>query len=107
MTEQRALEILGMADVYDLAAAYSEYMSEELNDPDGALYAVDELDELLYGCSFTDIMNKVFYGEYSPSADFIAFDGYGNFESVDARDVVDFITSRLDSDDLKAVAAML
>lgn len=96
-----------MADVYDLAAAYSEYMSEELNDPDGALYDVDELDELLYGCSFTDIMNKVFYGEYSPSADFIAFDGYGNFESVDARDVVDFITSRLDSDDLKAVAAML
>lgn len=107
MTEQRTLEILGMADVYDLAAAYSEYMSEELNDPDGALYVVDELDEILYGCSFADIMNKVFYGDYSPSAEFLTFDGYGNIESVDARDVVDFITSRLDSDDIKAIAAML
>lgn len=107
MTNEKAMRIINNADVYDLAAAYSEYMSEELNDPDSALYDVDELDEILYGLSPIDIMNKVFYGDYAPSADFITFDGYGNFESVAARDVVEFVTFRLDSDDLKAVAAML
>ena len=107
MTNEKAMRIIDNADVYDLAAAYSEYMSEELNDPDSALYDVDELDEILYGLSPIDIMNKVFYGDYAPSAEFFTFDGYGNIESVDARDVVDFITSRLDDDDIKAVAAML
>lgn len=107
MTNEKALNIIENADVYDLAAAYSEYMSEELNDPDSTLYNVDELGEILYGLSPIDIMNKVFYGDYAPSADFITFDGYGNFESVAARDVVDFITTRLDDDDIKAVAAML
>ena len=107
MTNEKALNIIENADVYDLAAAYSEYMSEELNEPDSALYDVDELGEILYGLSPIDIMNKVFYGDYAPSADFITFDGYVNFESVQASDVVEFVTSRLDDDDIKAVAAML
>jgi len=107
MTNEKALKIIEGADVYDLAAAYSEYVAEECNDPDSALYAIDEVDELLYGLSYLDVMNKIFYGDYSPAADFFTFDGYGNIESVQASDVVEFVTFRLDSDDLKAVAAML
>lgn len=107
MTNEKAMRIIDNADVYELATAYSEYMSEELNDPDSALYAVDSMDELFYGYSLAQFADRIFYGDYSPSADFFTFDGYGNIESVDARDVVDFITSRLDDDDIKAVAAML
>lgn len=107
MTNEKALKIIEGADVYDLAAAYSEYVAEECNDPDSALHAIAEVDELLYGLSYLDVMNKIFYGDYSPAADFFTFDGYRNIESVQASDVVEFVTFRLDSDDLKAVAAML
>lgn len=98
---------MGNADLYDLAAAYSEYMAEELNDPDGALYAVEDFDDLMTGFAPSEIRNMIFYGDYSPSADFFTFDGCGNIESVQASDVVEFVTSRLDDDDIKAVAAML
>ena len=107
MTNEKALKIIEGADVYDLAAAYSEYVAEECNDPDNALYDVDEFDELMTGFNPSDLANMIFYGDYSPSADFFTFDGYGTIESVDARDVVDFITSRLDVDDMAAVAEML
>ena len=107
MTKDEIMEVLESAGVYELAAAYSEYMAEELNDPDSAIFAVDELDEILYGVSYVDIMNKVFYGDYSPSAEFFTFDGYGNIESVHASDVVDFITFRLDDEDLAELAERL
>lgn len=107
MTNEKALQIIESADVYDLTAAYSEYMSEELNDPDRALYAVEEMDELFYGYGLSQFADRIFYGDYSPSAEFFTFDGYGNVESVHASDVVEFVTFRLDSDDIKAVAAML
>lgn len=107
MTEKRALEIIDNADLCDLAAAYSEYMSEELNDPDSALYSMWEFDDIAGNFTPSDLVNMIFYGDYAPSAEFFTFDGYGNIESVHAFDVVDFITSRLDSDDLKAVAEML
>lgn len=107
MTNEKALQIIDNAGIYELAAAYSEYMSEELNDPDSALYAVDSMDELFYGYSLAQFADRIFYGAYSPSADFFTFDGYGNIESVQAYDVVEFITSRLDDDEIKAVAAML
>lgn len=107
MANEKALQIIEGADVYDLAAAYSEYVAEECNDPDSALYDVDKFDDLMTGFNPSDLANMIFYGDYSPSADFFTFDGYGNIESVDARDVVDFITSRLDDDDMAAVAEML
>ena len=107
MTEQKALKIIEGADVYELAATYSEYMAEELSDPDGALYAAEEFDELMTGFTPSALADMVLYGDYSSSAEFFTFDGYGNIESVHVSDVADFITSRLTDDELKAVAAML
>lgn len=107
MTNEKALKIIEGADVYDLAAAYSEYVAEECNDPDSALYVVDEFDDLMTGFTPSALADMIRYGDYSPSAEFFTFDGYGNIESVQASDVVEFVTSRLDDDDIKAVAAML
>lgn len=107
MTNEKAMRIIEGADVYELAAVYSEYMAEELSDPDRAIYSLWEFDELMTGFNPSDLVNMIFYGDYSPSADFFTFDRYGNIESVQASDVVDFITSQLDDDDIKAVAAML
>lgn len=107
MTNEKALQIIEGADVYDLAAAYSEYVAEECNDPDSALYDVDEFDDLMTGFTPSALADMIRYGDYSSSAEFFTFDGHGNIESVDALDVVDFITSRLDADELTEVAAML
>ena len=107
MTDQKALKIIEGADVYELAAAYSEYMAEELNDPDSALYDVEKFDDLMTGFTPSALADMVRYGDWSSSAEFFTFDGYGNIESVHVSDVVDFITSRLEDDELKAVAAML
>lgn len=107
MANEKALQIIEGADVYDLAAAYSEYVAEECNDPDSALYDVEEFDDLMTGFTPSALADMIRYGDYSSSAEFFTFDGYGNIESVDALDVVDFITSRLDADELAEVAAML
>lgn len=107
MTKEKALKIIEGADVYELAAAYSEYVAEELNDPDSALYNADEFDDLMTGFTPSALADMIRYGDYSSSAEFFAFDGYGNIESVHASDVVDFITCRLTDDELKDVAAML
>ena len=107
MTNEKALQIIESADVYELAAAYSEYVAEECNDPDSALYAVDEFDDLMTGFTPSALADMIRYGDYSSSAEFFTFNGYGNIESVHASDVVDFISYRLDDDDMAAVAAML
>lgn len=107
MTNEKALEILGNANVYDLAAAYSEYVGYELNDPDSAIYSMREFNELMSGFTPSDLAAMVRYGDYSPTAEFFTFNGYGNIESVHVSDVVDYITSRLTDDELKDVAAML
>lgn len=107
MTNEKALQIIEGADVYELAAAYSEYVAEECNDPDSALYDVESFDDLMTGFTPSALADMVRYGNYSSSAEFFTFDGYGNIESVQAYDVIDFITSRLDDDDMAAVAEML
>lgn len=107
MTNEKALEILGNANVYDLAAAYSEYMAEELSDPDSALYDAESFDDLMTGFTPSALADMIRYGDYSSSAEFFTFDGYGNIESVHVSDVFDFITSRLCDDEIEAVAAML
>nr|DAS83955.1 MAG TPA: hypothetical protein [Caudoviricetes sp.] len=107
MTNEKALRIINSADVYDLAAAYSEYVAEECNDPDSALYDVDEFDDLMTGFTPSALADMIRYGDYSSSAEFFTFDGYGNIESVHASDIADYITSRLTDDELKDVADML
>ena len=65
------------------------------------------MNEILYGVDPTRLADMLFYGTYSPTADFFTFDGYGNIESVKARDVVDFIRCRLVDEELAELAEML
>lgn len=107
MTNEKALKIIEGADVYDLAAAYSEYVAEECNDPDSALYDVDEFDDLMTGFTPSALADMIRYGDYSSSAEFFTFDGYGHLESVNASDVADFIIYRLSAADLTEIATLL
>lgn len=60
MTNEKAMRIIDNADVYELAAAYSEYVGDELNDPDSALYSMWEFDELMTGFNPSDLVNMIF-----------------------------------------------
>nr|DAS83954.1 MAG TPA: hypothetical protein [Caudoviricetes sp.] len=107
MTNEKALRIINSADVYDLAAAYSNYAVHVLTDPDGALYPMGDFDEITAGFTHTELAKKLFYGCFSPFADFFTFDGYGHLESVNASDVADFIIYRLSAADLTEIATLL
>lgn len=107
MTYAEALKIIDRSDGYDLARAYSDYSIHVLTDPDGALYPMGDFDEIVAGFTPTELAKKLFYGCFSPFADFFTFDGYGHLESVNASDVADFVAYRLSGDDLTAIAAML
>ena len=44
----------------------------------------------MYGSGRYDaqwLVDRTFYGDYTPGCDYIRFDGYGNFESVDESDL--------------------
>jgi hypothetical protein len=38
-----------------------------------------------------EALKSMFYGSYNPNEDFFKFDGYGNLESIDKNDILDFI----------------
>lgn len=107
MTYDDALKIIKRSNGYDLAAAYSNYAIHVLTDPDGALYAMEDFDEITTGFTPTELAKKFFYGCFNPFADFFTFDGYGHLESVNASDVADFIIYRLSAADLTEIATML
>ena len=107
MTYAEALKIIERSDGYDLARAYSDYSIHVLADPDGALYPMEDFDEIVSGFSPTKLAKMIFYGTFNPFGDLFTFNEYGHLESVNASDVADFITYRLSAEDLINITPML
>lgn len=69
--------------------------AREGNRWDGAFDWADATDDIellsgVYGSGRYDaqwLVDRTFYGDYEPGHDYIRFDGYGNFESVDESDL--------------------
>ena len=69
--------------------------AREGNRWDGAFDWADAIDDIellsgVYGSGRYDaqwLVDRAFYGGYEPGHDYIRFDGYGNFESVDESDL--------------------
>lgn len=69
--------------------------AREGNRWDGAFDWTDATDDIeslsgVYGSGRYDaqwLVDRTFYGDYTPGCDYIRFDGYGNFESVDESDL--------------------
>lgn len=72
---------------------------EELDSWNGYLgddryYNMDELDEILYGLTPTEILLRAFYGhgdysvnsDFCPNCDYFTFNGYGNLVSYNEKD---------------------
>lgn len=57
---------------------------------DERIYAMDDLDDLLYGPRVSEILERIDLKEFSTTDDYIQFDGYGFLVSRDTGDVTDF-----------------
>lgn len=67
---------------YDLLKLAREINVHEDSLPEFEVYGMWELEEMLDHLSPSDIMNKVYYGDFNPNAPFHRFDGYENIESL-------------------------
>ena len=52
-------------------------------------YYVEDLDEYLEGYAPTEILNKMFYGDFNPNNDYFKFNVYGNLESYNEWELVE------------------
>ena len=95
INSMNAEEIVELHNRYCEAASYY----------DDYVFSMDELDEILYGRTPTDILLMSFHGSFNPHHSFFWFNGYGNLESADymsgtpiyVEDIADYILSKEDS----------
>lgn len=78
------------------------YLIQHMNAYDGcfeeaAYYDMDEFDDIMSSYTPSDLAHVLYYGDFSPNADYFRLDGYGNVVSLDWKDVVDDAES-LESD---------
>lgn len=58
------------------------------------VYNMEEFDEIFSNEKPSDLVNKIFYGDFNPNHDFFIFNGYGNLKSSD------YLDDLLDADEL-------
>ena len=71
---------------------------------DDCIYAMDELEEVLDGVDKWELVRMIRFGDFDFMKDFWGFNGYGNLDSYDARelpiyaeDIADYVLSNEDS----------
>ena len=72
---KNAIEQMNSSEIMDL----NNRLCDELNYHDHVIYSND--DEFLEMFDKTSLVQRVCYGDYNYTHDFVWFDGYGNFQS--------------------------
>ena len=103
--KEKILECIGNMDTSDLIQLHNNYC-DAVNGFDNYIYSMEDLDML---CDCKDahwIACRIFYGDFNPNDDYITFNGYGNFVSLDdynvgfhifADDIADYVVEKEDS----------
>lgn len=74
----------------EMVSLHNEYCYET-NCFDDEIFDTDRLDEICNGQSVEWIIHRVYFGEYHPQADYIKFNGYGNFQSIFKYELSEYI----------------
>lgn len=82
--------------VSEIVSAYNTYASDECLEP---LYDIEEIDEICGHLSVTEIAGMVIHGNFSLNSEYLTFDGYGNFESVDDYEALEYIEDNVDAEE--------
>ena len=109
------IDLIQEMDKADAVALHNEYC-DKTNNFDDRIYSSNELNELCTGQDADWIANRVFYGDYNPVAEYIRFDGYGNFKSlftyqitheIDENAIADYILENDDDFDINDICYIL
>ena len=84
MTDDELIQLVDMLDSY--------------SGMDGiAAYNMDDMDEILYGKTPSDVALLIFYGDgFNPNEEYFRFDGCGNLESLEEMDYIQEIKDCMD-----------
>ena len=82
--------------VSEVVSAYNIYASDEYLE---SLYDIEEIDDICGHYSVTEIAGMVINGNFSLNSEYFTFDGYGNFESVDENEALEYIENNVDGDE--------
>lgn len=79
-------------DKNDLLYLYKEYCNK-CDCYDDEIFTIDEFfDDILYGeKDLYNVACRVYYGDFNPAADYIKFNGYGNYQSIFGYELTDYI----------------
>ena len=82
--KQMALDILKEDDII-FEKCVDEVIRWDGTFADYEVFSMDELDEMFYGCSLTDFLNKVDKDSFNLSDDYWTYDNQGNIISLDDK----------------------
>ena len=105
MLKRKILDCLNEMEAGDLIQIHNEYC-DAVNDPDNRIYSMDDLGMLCEGQSAEWIICRTIFGDCDINDDYIMFNGYGNFRTMNdhnawkhiyADDIADYIEREMDS----------
>ena len=83
-------DIFSTEEIVDIYNEYADYIRlERINN-------IENINESLAGLKPNDIINMVVYGEYNPGDDYYTFDGYGNIQTINENDIIEYIEKESD-----------
>lgn len=87
---EKLLDYLQETDHYTLLTIHNEYCNET-NNPDDEIFDIDQLNEICSGQDAYWVACSVCFGDFNPYDDYIKFNGYGNFQSINKHGLSNYI----------------
>lgn len=93
--KQKLVDYINGMSIDEKIALHNGYC-DATNNPDDSIYEMDELEEILDGVDKWTLVNMLRFGDFDFMKDFWGFNGYGNLDSYNARELPIFASEIAD-----------
>ena len=87
---EKIIDLIQEMDTSEQVCLHNEYCYKT-NCFDDEIFTIDQLDELCNGQDLYWVACRCFYGDFNPTAEYIKFNGYGNFQSIYQFEIPNYI----------------
>ena len=87
---EKIIDLIQEMSIPDAVMLHNEYCYET-NCYDDEIFDSDRLNEICEGQDAEWIIHRAYFGDYHPQADYIKFNGYGNFKSIFNYEIFEYI----------------
>lgn len=101
--KKKLVDYINCMGVDEKLALHNAYC-DAANRADNRIYAMDDMEEILYGVDKWELVRMIRFGDFDFMKDFWGFNGYGNLDSYNAwelpifaSDIADYILSNGDA----------